>query len=181
MGNGNNNSISGPSAIVAVAIVALLGAVLVASILKYNTVDDALKYAGSLSALLGVITGAFVSYFFSRGAVNAATQTADQAIETATRAAQTIEKMSADNLTAVRQVADTASQAMMTLTNSVAESTESSLAATKQLVETAVAGSGEARVGNAAFRALVATLDTNAVEQLKTQNALIRRALEGGA
>lgn len=93
--NDQTTRISGPSAAVAVSIVVLLGAVLVAAILKYDTVDEALQLSTSLSALFGVVTGAFVSYFFTRGttsaaqaAVTAAQASADKAVAAATEVSE---------------------------------------------------------------------------------------------
>jgi hypothetical protein len=72
-----------PSALVALGILALVGAIAISAIVHYNTVDDALKIWSGLTALVGVITGAFVSYFFTRGTVQAAQQTAQVARESA--------------------------------------------------------------------------------------------------
>jgi phosphoenolpyruvate-protein kinase (PTS system EI component) len=61
----------------------LIGAIANSAILHYNSVDDALKIWSGLTALVGVITGAFVSYFFTRGTAQAAQQTAQAAQQTA--------------------------------------------------------------------------------------------------
>lgn len=64
--------VSWPSAVVAVAVIAVVGGVAITAIVKYSTVDDALKFWSALSGLVGLITGAFVTYFFSRGSVQQA-------------------------------------------------------------------------------------------------------------
>lgn len=68
-----------PSAVVAVAIMALVGGITISAIFHYNSVDDALKFWAGLTGLVGVITGAFVSYFFTRQTADAARQTAETA------------------------------------------------------------------------------------------------------
>jgi uncharacterized membrane protein YdjX (TVP38/TMEM64 family) len=71
----DRQQIGWPSAVVAVALLLIIGAVTIAAIAKYP-VDEALKVWTALTAIVGVITGAFVSYFFTRGAVqNALDQT----------------------------------------------------------------------------------------------------------
>ncbi|HEY9286918.1 MAG TPA: hypothetical protein VIT43_02735 [Candidatus Dormibacteraeota bacterium] len=60
-----------PSAVVALALLFLVTAITIAAIARYS-VDDALKIWNGLTAIVGVITGAFVSYFFTRGTVQQA-------------------------------------------------------------------------------------------------------------
>ena len=67
-----------PSAAVAVALLATIAAIAVVAILRYS-VDDALKVWSALGTLVGVVTGAFVTYFFTRGAVQHARRAADTA------------------------------------------------------------------------------------------------------
>ena len=67
-----------PSAVVASMIIALIGAVTVAAIIEYS-VGDALKMWGALSGLVGLLTGAFVTYFFTRSAVDTAQEQAKEA------------------------------------------------------------------------------------------------------
>lgn len=62
------------SAVVALGIIALIGAIAVSAILHYASVEDALKFWAALSGLLGLITGVFVTYFFTKGAVDSAQQ-----------------------------------------------------------------------------------------------------------
>src|SRR3712207_1743936 len=81
---GDNNAgattiIEWPSAVVASMLVFLIGAVAVTAIIKYPTVAEALQIWNSLTAVVGVLTGAFVSYFFTRGAVKGAEERANQA------------------------------------------------------------------------------------------------------
>ncbi len=53
------------SVIVAVTLLAVIASVGIAAIIKYETVEDALKIWGALSGLMGVVTGVFVTYFFT--------------------------------------------------------------------------------------------------------------------
>ena len=78
-----------PSALVALGLIALIGAITVTAIVRYENIDDALKFWSALSGLLGVITGAAVTYFFTRTAVTAATSAASAAQSTANAAQQT--------------------------------------------------------------------------------------------
>jgi ammonia channel protein AmtB len=66
-----------PSAVVAVAIIALIGALGITAIDTYESVDDALKIFAALSGVIGVVTGAFVAYFFTKEQVVQATERAD--------------------------------------------------------------------------------------------------------
>lgn len=69
------------SVVVAVAVIAVVGGIAIAAIVKYSTVDEALKFWSALSGLVGLITGAFVTYFFSRGTIQQAQQEKSQAIQ----------------------------------------------------------------------------------------------------
>jgi hypothetical protein len=91
MSNGSSSSsaIGWPSTVVAIAIVAAVSAISIAAINHYGSVDDALKFWSALSGLVGIVTGAMVTYFFARGSVQAAqsaTQTAQSAASSATSA-----------------------------------------------------------------------------------------------
>jgi type IV secretory pathway VirB6-like protein len=81
----NDDAIKWPSAVVACFLISLVGAVSVTSIIRYG-VDDALKVWAALGSIVGVITGAVVTYFFSRQAVKKATESANNAQQTATNA-----------------------------------------------------------------------------------------------
>ena len=61
----NNEEISWPSAAVGITMVVLVMAVTVAAIIRYPA-DDALKFWSALGPVIGVLTGAFVTYFFTR-------------------------------------------------------------------------------------------------------------------
>ena len=67
------NSVNLLSTIVALGILTLIAAIAVVAIHKY-TADDALKVLGVLSGLFGVVTGTFVTYFFTREATVIAQQ-----------------------------------------------------------------------------------------------------------
>lgn len=66
-----DKQVAWPSALVGTALLVVIGAITVAAIARYS-VDDALKIWTALTAIVGVITGAFVSYFFTRGTVQTA-------------------------------------------------------------------------------------------------------------
>lgn len=104
------NDSSGPSmasAIVAVSIVALIGAIGCTAIIHYSSVNDALKIWSSLAGLLGVITGAFVSYFFTRQSTQQAVKTAEVANQTAVAANVATAHATAAAVTAKQAVANT--------------------------------------------------------------------------
>jgi len=67
-----------PSAIVGVALLLAITTIASVAIWKYS-VDDALKVWSALGTLVGVVTGAFVTYFFTRTAVQLANQHAQKA------------------------------------------------------------------------------------------------------
>jgi hypothetical protein len=96
-----------PSAIVAVSIVALIGAIGCTAIIHYSSVNDALKIWSSLAGLLGVITGAFVSYFFTRQSSQQAVKTAEVANQTAVAANVATAHATAAAATAKQAVANT--------------------------------------------------------------------------
>jgi len=64
-----------PSAVVAARVMLFLAGATITAIIEYP-VDDALKVWASLGSVAGVITGAFVAYFFTRGTVQAVAQAA---------------------------------------------------------------------------------------------------------
>jgi hypothetical protein len=68
--NGKDEGIGWPSAVVAGMLVALVGTVTVTAIIRYD-VDSALKVWAALGSVVGLLTGAFVTYFFTRGTVEA--------------------------------------------------------------------------------------------------------------
>ena len=78
----NGEGSAWPSAVVACALIALVGTVTVAAILKYE-IDSTLKMWAALGTIVGVLTGAFVSYFFSRSSIDAARTEATLAKENA--------------------------------------------------------------------------------------------------
>jgi membrane protein DedA with SNARE-associated domain len=62
------------SGAVAIVPITLVGLATVAAIIKYPTPEEALKLWAALVGIVGVLTGAFVSYFFTRVTVQTATQ-----------------------------------------------------------------------------------------------------------
>lgn len=75
-----DTAIEWPSAIVATVLLLVIGAITVAGINKYPSTAEALEIWSSLTPLIGLITGAFVTYFFTRGAIQTAqTQARDAA------------------------------------------------------------------------------------------------------
>jgi len=94
-----DKQVAWPSAVVATALLLVIGAVTVAAIAKYP-VDDALKVWTALTAIVGVITGAVVSYFFTRSTVQ-------QALEQTQKAhaqANSIRQAASVNETALRRI-----------------------------------------------------------------------------
>ncbi len=73
-----DSTISWPSAAVALGVIAAVAGISITAIVHYATVDDALKFWSALSGLVGIITGAMVTYFFSRGTIQS--KTADAAV-----------------------------------------------------------------------------------------------------
>ncbi len=67
-----------PSAVVALGILALITAVGITAMVKYNA-EQALKIWGALSGITGVVTGAFVTYFFTREPIKEAREQRDTA------------------------------------------------------------------------------------------------------
>src|SRR5437763_3277829 len=87
-GQGMNQTGQGsgwPSAFVAVGVLALIGAIAVTGEIKYG-VEDFIKVWTALAGLVGVVTGAVVTYFFTRATVSAAQATATTAARTADQA-----------------------------------------------------------------------------------------------
>jgi hypothetical protein len=60
-----------PSAAVAIAILALVGAVTIAAIGRYS-LAEVLQIWQAMAAIIGLVSGAFVTYFFTRSAVETA-------------------------------------------------------------------------------------------------------------
>ncbi|SRR6266498_364663 len=69
-----NRNIDWPAASVAAAFIVLVLGISITAIIKYGTVDDALRWWDGLSAFVGLLTGAVGTFFFTRGQVNAAEQ-----------------------------------------------------------------------------------------------------------
>jgi uncharacterized membrane protein HdeD (DUF308 family) len=70
--------------VVAVGILLLLGAVLVTATARWQA-SDVRDIIETLAPVLGVVTGAFVTYFFTRQASVAATEAAQTATDVAAR------------------------------------------------------------------------------------------------
>lgn len=77
-----------PSAFVGAVLLLMIGAIQITAVVRYTTVDDALKIWNGMNAVIGVITGAFVSFFFTRGTVQQAQQNVQQAQQQAQQAKQ---------------------------------------------------------------------------------------------
>lgn len=104
MGGTSSDSWGPGPAVVAVGILALIGAITISAIFHYTNVDDALKFWSALAGLAGVVTGAFVSFFFTRATV----QTAQQAVQTLTKTASQAQQQA----TAATQQAETSHRAL---------------------------------------------------------------------
>jgi hypothetical protein len=119
----NDTAIEWPSAVVATILLVVIGAITIAGIYKYPTTSEALEIWSSLTPLIGLITGAFVTYFFTRGAIQTA-QT--QAREAAARAASLQER------------ADLAQQALVKVVGVVDPSRWDELVGTDPTVQSAL-------------------------------------------
>ena len=84
----NGMVVTWPSAVVALGIIAAVAGIAIAAIVQYDTVDDALKFWSALSGLVGIITGAVVTYFFSRGSIRSVTADAASAREATQKATE---------------------------------------------------------------------------------------------
>lgn len=94
------DSVGWPSAAVAVGLLGMITAVAVAAIIKYDTVDDALKIWTAMTTVIGVVTGAFVTYFFTKSAVAEAKTEANTNMTALTRLAGRIEPATFNRLLA---------------------------------------------------------------------------------
>jgi uncharacterized integral membrane protein len=74
------------AAVVALGILVLIGAMSVTAIVKYDTPEQALEIWTAVTGLLGVVTGAVVAYFFTRGQVETARESAQNLKELAATA-----------------------------------------------------------------------------------------------
>jgi hypothetical protein len=76
-----------PAVVVAMGILLLLGAVLVTATARWSAADVKDLF-GSLAPVLGVVTGAFVTYFFTRQTAAAAANVAQTVTDTAAKTAE---------------------------------------------------------------------------------------------
>jgi len=76
-----NRNIDWPAATVAIALIALIGAIIVTAILKYDSVDEALKIWGVMSTIVGLLVGGVGAHFFSQKAIDRAEDAATEAQE----------------------------------------------------------------------------------------------------
>jgi hypothetical protein len=85
----NQDGISNASTLVAITLLVVIGAILAIGAARYPEGDLA-KLIGALGPLLGIVTGAFVTYFFTRQAVHHAQSAAGAQVasEVAQSAAQ---------------------------------------------------------------------------------------------
>jgi hypothetical protein len=72
-----------PAALVAGMLLLLVGSITVSAIFKYGTTKEALEIWAALSGIVGVISGAFVTYFFTQGTVSAVREQQTQTRERA--------------------------------------------------------------------------------------------------
>jgi hypothetical protein len=73
-------------------------------------VDDALKFWGALSGLVGIITGAFVTYFFTRGSVQHAQQQVEAQQQTVQQAQEQAHESQAEAATATKALSKVAGE-----------------------------------------------------------------------
>lgn len=84
----SNNQAGWPSAAVAIAILAMIGAVTIAAITSDYTLSETLQIWQAMTAIIGLVTGAFVTYFFTRSAVDTAQGQAHGAMQLAAQEAR---------------------------------------------------------------------------------------------
>jgi hypothetical protein len=94
-----------PSAVVAVALILFLAVVMIIALLRY-TMDEVLKLWAALGTIVGIVFGAFGTYFFTREA----TQAKVQAAQAQTQAARTEVRLAENSLNTLKE----ASQAIKT-------------------------------------------------------------------
>jgi hypothetical protein len=131
------------SSIVAVGILATIAGITIAAILRYS-IDDALKIWGALSALVGVVTGSFVTYFFTRQVA----QQANKRAEESAQAAQAASRQNALTSEALQQAeatrqrvqlkADDATHAAQTLARALEKSDLDELTARHPVVKSVI-------------------------------------------
>lgn len=86
------------STLVALGILSLIAIISIAAIMRYKA-EEALKILGVLSGLFGVVTGTFVTYFFTREPITIATQRAEVAETRATTAELKLANLAANATT----------------------------------------------------------------------------------
>lgn len=75
----HNNAKLWSAAIVASSLILLIMGITITAIVKYDTVDEALKFWSALGSVAGVLTGSIVTYFFKHGEVTDAEKKAANA------------------------------------------------------------------------------------------------------
>ena len=91
----DDKSVATASAIVAVAVLLVIGAIAVVAIIRYD-VTGAKEVLDWMAPLIAVVTGAFVGYFFTRGQVSIANRAADTATQQAASATQQAQALTAE-------------------------------------------------------------------------------------
>ena len=67
-----------PQVIIAVALMALIGSIMITAIIKYD-IEKVLRMWGALGAITGVLAGSMITYFFSKAEIETAEQKAEDA------------------------------------------------------------------------------------------------------
>jgi hypothetical protein len=156
---------------IGLALIALVCILMILAILKYRTVDEALKLWGALGAIAGVIGGSMGTFFFTRDATHAAITSAGQAVAVADKAASdaVTEKQSAlaANAKSVQAlaVADRATNAAIAEKQAAIAArvtAEQTLAATQKSVEEANQQLAAAQFATPVFRDLANISDGSA-------------------
>jgi hypothetical protein len=68
-----------PTAVVALGIFGVLGGIVIAAIIRYETPDEAMTVFGGVWGALGAGIGLVFAYFFTRGPINEAQKMAEKA------------------------------------------------------------------------------------------------------
>jgi di/tricarboxylate transporter len=109
-----------PAVVVAVGILVLLGAILVTATTRWTEVE--LKdLLGSLGPILALVTGAFVTYFFTRQATASATTAAQAATDMASKTSEAAQVQLTSQTARARALHNALTTAMAIADNATAE------------------------------------------------------------
>ena len=152
---GDNNQ--WPSAFVAVALLILVGAVLVTATIRWSQ-DDVSRIIGAFTPILGIVTGAFVTYFFTK-------QASASAVSAAQTATESVKQAGTSAVAAAQTAAETA--------KSMADNASGQLGTMQSQLESNIIRS---RALHNALTATLAGVNTRTAERLR-QDPAVRAVL----